>query len=54
MGFIFRKNVRLGKTARLNVSKSGVSATKRFGPITVNTRGQVRIRLGKGLSYRIF
>ena len=52
MGLIFRKTKSLGRSGRLNVSKSGVSVSKRVGPLTVNTRGRGRIRLGKGFSFR--
>jgi hypothetical protein len=53
MGLIFRKRVRTGRDSWLNLSKSGVSASRRAGRFTVNSRGQMRIRLGKGLSWRI-
>jgi hypothetical protein len=53
MGFTFRKSLRLGKLARLNLSKSGPSLSTRLGKVvTVNSKGRVSIRLGKGLSWR--
>lgn len=39
MGLIFRKRVRTGKRSWLNLSRSGVSASGRSGPVTVNSRG---------------
>lgn len=55
MGLIFRRRVKLGKSTSswLNLSKSGVSASKRVGPVTVNSRGRVTVRLGKGISFRL-
>jgi hypothetical protein len=53
MGLIFRKTIKLGKKTRLNVSKSGVSASRKAGPLTVNSRGRITIRLGKGLTRRL-
>ncbi|MBG0739015.1 DUF4236 domain-containing protein [Paeniglutamicibacter antarcticus] len=53
MGLSFRKTMKLGKKTRLNVSKSGISASRKAGPITVNSRGRVTIRLGKGISWRL-
>ncbi|QOT19302.1 DUF4236 domain-containing protein [Paenarthrobacter sp. YJN-5] len=53
MGLSFRKIIKLGKNTRLNVSKSGISASRKAGPITINSRGKVTIRLGKGLTWRL-
>jgi hypothetical protein len=53
MGLSFRKTIKLGKKTSLNVSKTGVSASRRMGPVTVNSRGKVMIRLGKGLTWRL-
>ena len=52
VGFQYRKRVRLGKNAWLNLSKSGVSSSFRMGPVTFNSRGRKSVRLGNGLSYR--
>lgn len=52
MGFYVRKRVRLGKGTWLNISKRGISASKRIGPLTVNSRGRTSVRLGKGIGYR--
>ncbi len=51
MGFSFRKSKGFGPF-RINLSKSGVSASTKAGPVTVNTRGRGSVRLGNGLSYR--
>jgi hypothetical protein len=53
VGLIFRKRIALGKSGALNVSKSGMSVSKRIGPITMNTRRGVTIRLAPGLSWRL-
>ena len=52
MGIVFRKRVPATRNSWLNLSTRGVSASKRVGRVTVNTRGQGRVRLGKGLSFR--
>lgn len=52
MGFIYRKRVRLGRASWLNVSKSGLSVSKRVGRVTLNSRGGGRVRLAPGLSFR--
>ncbi|WIB65418.1 DUF4236 domain-containing protein [Curtobacterium sp. MCBD17_040] len=54
MGLIYRKTIRAGKNTRVNMSKSGVSVTKKLGPVTINSRGHISIRLAPGLSFRIF
>jgi len=53
MGLSFRRSIRLGKLGRLNLSKSGPSLSTKVGKVvSVNSRGRVSIRLGKGLSWR--
>lgn len=52
MGWVFRKRIRTGRSSWLNVSKRGVSASKRIGRATVNSRGRATIRFGRGLSFR--
>lgn len=52
MGLIFRKRVRLGRRSWLNLSQSGLSASRRFGRVTANSRGRLSVRLGKGLGWR--
>lgn len=53
MGLIFRKTKKLGKNTRLNISKSGLSVTEKLGPVSINSRGRITIRLGKGLTWRL-
>lgn len=52
MGFQYRRRVQTGRGSWLNVSRSGISASKRKGRVTVNTRGGGSIRIMKGLSLR--
>lgn len=52
MGFIYRKRVKLGKTAHVNISKSGASVSEKLGPVTVNSRGRVTVRILPGLTFR--
>lgn len=52
MGLYFRRRIPLGRRAWLNLSRSGVSASLRLGPLTVNTRGRRTLRLGKGIGWR--
>ena len=40
MILIFRRRVRTGRMSWLNLSRSGVSASKRAARVTVNTRGK--------------
>lgn len=53
MGFSFRRIIKIGKNTRLNVSKTGISASRKTGPVTVNSRGRITIRLGKGMTWRL-
>ncbi|MGO4230147.1 DUF4236 domain-containing protein [Arthrobacter sp. YAF34] len=53
VGLGFRKTVKLGKKTRLNVSKSGISVSRKAGPVTINSRGRLTVRLGKGLTWRL-
>lgn len=52
MSFIYRKRLRAGRNSWLNLSRSGVSASRRVGRVTVNSRGGVWVPLLKGLFYR--
>lgn len=52
MGLVFRKTKRVSNGTALNASKSGVSASKRVGPVSVSTRGRGSVKLGKGLGFR--
>lgn len=53
MGLIFNRRKKLGRNTTANLSKSGVSISRKVGPLTVNSRGKARIRLGKGISFKL-
>ena len=52
MGLNYRRRKSLGKGTWLNLSGSGASVSKRLGPLTVNSRGRVSLRLPGGLNWR--
>jgi hypothetical protein len=52
MGLVFSRRKRIGKGLNLNVSKSGASASKKVGRVTLNSRGRASVRIAKGLSFR--
>jgi hypothetical protein len=52
MGFRYQRRVRVGRGSWLNLSKRGVSVSKRVGRVTFNSRGGGSIRLLPGLSFR--
>jgi Flp pilus assembly protein TadB len=52
MSLQYRRSKSLGKGTRLNVSKSGLSVSKRVGPLTLNSRGRGSLRIAPGLSFR--
>jgi Protein of unknown function (DUF4236) len=52
MGLVFRRRSRLTPRSRLNYGTGGASVSYRLGPLTVNSRGRVSLRLGRGLSWR--
>lgn len=49
-----QKRVPVSPTTHLNVSKGGVSASKRVGRVTLNSRGRVSVRILPGVSLRLF
>lgn len=51
MGLFFNRRKRIGRNT-LNVSKGGASLSRRAGRVTVNSRGRVSVRLGRGTSWR--
>lgn len=53
MGLIFSRRKRIGRNTAVNVSKRGVSASRKAGPLTVNSRGKASIRLGKGFRFKL-
>lgn len=52
MSLQYRRRVKLGGNSWLNLSRSGVSMSRRVGRATVNTRGSLFVRLGRGLIWR--
>lgn len=52
MGLNYRRTKRLGRATTLTASTRGVSASRRFGRLSVSSRGRGSFRLGKGLSFR--
>ena len=54
MGLLIRKSFRGPFGTRINASRSGVSASKRFGPFTLSSRGHLTVRILPGVSWRIF
>lgn len=52
MSLLFRKQLRLGKHAWLNISRRGVSASVQLGRVTINSGRRVSVRLGKGFFWR--
>ncbi|WP_432507633.1 DUF4236 domain-containing protein [Kineococcus arenarius] len=51
MGWVFRGSRVLGRGVRVAASNHGVRASKRFGRVTVDSRGRVAVRLFKGLTW---
>ena len=54
VGLIFRKSLHGPRGTRVNVSRSGVSVSKRLGPFTLSSRGHLTLRIWPGVSWRIF
>jgi hypothetical protein len=52
MGWQIRRRVKTSDQSWVNVTKSGVGASRKAGRVTVNSKGRVSVKLGKGLSYR--
>ena len=52
MAISYRKRIKIGDGTFLNVSKSGISVSKKLGRVTINSRGTTSINLGNGLTYR--
>lgn len=52
MGLIFNRRKKVGKRTTANIGKKGVSLSHKAGPVTVNSRGKVSVRLGKGLRFK--
>ncbi|WP_312976641.1 DUF4236 domain-containing protein [Corynebacterium sp.] len=52
MGLFVRKRKKLGKNMHLNVGKRGASVSMKAGPLSVSSRGNASVRLGKGVGAR--
>ena len=52
MGISYRKRIKIGDDTYLNISKSGISVSKKVGKATINSRGTTTINLGNGITYR--
>ena len=52
MGIYFRNRQKTGKDSWINYSGSGASMSRRFGPVTFNSRGGVYVKLPGGLNFR--
>jgi hypothetical protein len=52
MGLVWRKRIKLDDDTSVNVSKSGASVSRRFGRLTVSSRGRASFRIAPGLSWR--
>jgi hypothetical protein len=53
MGLYIRRRIPVKhRNTWINVSKSGLSVSKRVGRVTVNSRGSVWVRLLKGVAWR--
>ncbi|QPK80256.1 DUF4236 domain-containing protein [Corynebacterium lizhenjunii] len=52
MGIYYRSRKKVGKNSWLNFSKSGASASTKIGPVTLNSRGGVWVKLPGGLNLR--
>lgn len=51
-GIRFQKSQKVGKNARINMSGSGISGSYKMGPVTINSRGGLTVRLPGGLTFR--
>lgn len=49
-----RRSFRGPLGSRVTASRSGVSVSRRFGPLTISSRGRVTLRILPGVSLRIF
>jgi hypothetical protein len=52
MGFTYRRRKSLGNGAHVNLSRKGVSVSKKAGRLTLNSRGGGSFRIAPGLSFR--
>jgi len=52
MGLVFRKRIKVSDDTAVNVSGRGASVSRRFGRLTLSSRGTGSFRLARGLSWR--
>lgn len=52
MGISYRKRIKIGDDTYLNISKSGISVSKKVGRTTINSRGTTTMSFGNGMTYR--
>ena len=52
MGINYHERKKIDKNTTLNISKSGISVSRKIGNVTVNSRGKVTINLGNGIIIR--
>lgn len=52
MGISYRKRIKIGDGTYLNISKNGISVSKKVGPVTINSKGKTTVNLGNGIVYR--
>ncbi len=52
MGISYRKRIKIADDTFLNISKSGVSMSKKVGNMTINSKGSTTVNLGNGVIYR--
>lgn len=52
MGINYRKRIKIGDDTYLNISKSGISVSKKIGKTTINSKGTTTISFGNGITYR--
>lgn len=52
MGITYRKRKKVGKNSWLNLSGSGASASTKVGPLTINSRGGLWVKLPGGFNFR--
>lgn len=52
MGMRFHKTIKLGKSGKLNISKKSISASKKIGWLTFNSKGLITFNIpGTGISF---
>ena len=52
MGLSYRKRIKIGDDTYANISKSGVSISKKMGNVTINSKKGTTVNLGNGVVYK--